>query len=53
MCPEQKIAEAATLRNEDDFRRQAIMEEAVMSLRRQHPGQIVTKGRNHVLLASA
>jgi ubiquinone/menaquinone biosynthesis C-methylase UbiE len=35
----------------DDFRRQAIMDDAVMTLRQDHPGRIVTKGRNHVLLA--
>ena len=29
------------------------MEDAVMTLREEHPGRIVTKGRNHVLLASA
>jgi ubiquinone/menaquinone biosynthesis C-methylase UbiE len=44
---------AARIEGTDDFRRQAIMEEAVVTLRRQHPGRIVTKGRNHVLLASA
>lgn len=44
---------AARIEGMDDFRRQAIMEDAVMTLRQEHPGRIVTKGRNHVLLASA
>jgi hypothetical protein len=44
---------AARIEGTDDFRRQAIMEDAVMTLRQEHPGRIVTKGRNHVLLASA
>jgi ubiquinone/menaquinone biosynthesis C-methylase UbiE len=44
---------ATRIEGMDDFRRQAIMEEAVMTLRQEHPGRIVTKGRNHVLLASA
>ena len=44
---------AARIEGMDDFRRQAIMEDAVVTLRQDHPGRIVTKGRNHVLLASA
>jgi ubiquinone/menaquinone biosynthesis C-methylase UbiE len=44
---------AARIEGMDDFRRQAIMEDAVTTLRQEHPGRIVTKGRNHVLLASA
>ena len=36
-----------------EVRRQAMMDDAVMTLRQDHPGQIVTKGRNHVLLAVA
>ena len=44
---------AARLEGIDDFRRQAIMDDAVRTLLQDHPGQIVTKGRNHVLLAVA
>ena len=44
---------AARIEGMDDFRRQAIMDDAVATLRKDHPGRIVTKGRNHVLLASA
>jgi len=44
---------AARIEGMDEFRRQAIMDEAVVTLRQDHPGRIVTKGRNHVLLASA
>jgi ubiquinone/menaquinone biosynthesis C-methylase UbiE len=44
---------AARIEGLDDLRRQAIMDDAVMTVRADHPGQIVTKGRNHVLLAVA
>jgi ubiquinone/menaquinone biosynthesis C-methylase UbiE len=44
---------AARIEGMDDFRRQAIKEDAVVTLRQDHPGPIVTKGRNHVLLAVA
>lgn len=44
---------AARIEGMDEVRRQAIMDDAVMSLRPDHPGKIVTKGRNHVLLARA
>jgi ubiquinone/menaquinone biosynthesis C-methylase UbiE len=44
---------AARIEGMDDVRRQAIMDEAVATLRLDHPGRIVTKGRNHVLLARA
>jgi ubiquinone/menaquinone biosynthesis C-methylase UbiE len=44
---------AARIEGMDDFRRQAIMDDAVMTLRQDYPGRIVTKGRNHVLLARA
>lgn len=44
---------AARIEGIDEIRRQAMMDDAVMTLRQDHPGRIVTKGRNHVLLASA
>ena len=44
---------AARIEGLDDVRRQAIMDDAVATLRQDHPGRIVTKGRNHVLLARA
>lgn len=44
---------ATRIEGMDDIRRQAIMDEAVATLRQDHPGRIVTKGRNHVLLARA
>jgi len=37
----------------DGIRRQAIMDDAVMTLRQDHPGRIVTKGGTRVLLARA
>jgi ubiquinone/menaquinone biosynthesis C-methylase UbiE len=37
----------------DAGRRQAFIDDAVTSLRRDHPGAIETVGRNHVLLATA
>lgn len=42
---------AARLEGTDEIRRQAIREDAVETLLREFPGAIVTKGRNHVLLA--
>jgi ubiquinone/menaquinone biosynthesis C-methylase UbiE len=42
---------AARIEGMDDLRRQAIMDEAVITLHKDNPGRIVTKGRNHVLLA--
>jgi len=44
---------AARIEGMDEIRRQAIMDDAVVTLRRDHPGRIVTRGRNHVLLAVA
>jgi ubiquinone/menaquinone biosynthesis C-methylase UbiE len=44
---------AARIEGIDEIRRQAMMDDAVVTLRQGHPGRIVTKGRNHVLLASA
>jgi SAM-dependent methyltransferase len=44
---------AARIEGMDEVRRQDIMEDAVVTLRIDHPGRIVTKGRNHVLLARA
>jgi ubiquinone/menaquinone biosynthesis C-methylase UbiE len=44
---------AARIEGMDDIRRQAIMDDAVVTLRQDHPGRIVTRGRNHVLLALA
>jgi ubiquinone/menaquinone biosynthesis C-methylase UbiE len=42
---------AARIEGMDDVRRQAIMDDAIETLRQDHPGRIVTNGRNHVLLA--
>ena len=44
---------AARIEGIDDDRRQDIMDDAIEALRRDHPGRIETKGRNHVLLARA
>jgi len=44
---------ASRIEGMDEIRRQAMMDDAVVTLRQDHPGRIVTKGRNHVLLASA
>jgi ubiquinone/menaquinone biosynthesis C-methylase UbiE len=44
---------AARLEGTDGIRRQAIMDDAIETLRRDHPGRIETKGRNHVLFAQA
>lgn len=44
---------ASRLEGSDSVRRQAIMDDAIETLRRDYPGTIVTKGRNHVLLAQA
>jgi ubiquinone/menaquinone biosynthesis C-methylase UbiE len=44
---------AARTEGLDDIRRQAIMDEAIATLGKDHPGRIVTKGSNHVLLAVA
>ena len=44
---------AARLEGMDGVRRQAIMDDAIATLRRDHPGRIETKGRNHVLFAQA
>lgn len=44
---------AARTEGIDDDRRQDIMDDAVETLRRDNPGRIETKGRNHVLLARA
>ena len=42
---------ASRLEGMDKVRRQAIMDDAIETLRRDHPGRIETKGRNHVLYA--
>jgi ubiquinone/menaquinone biosynthesis C-methylase UbiE len=47
------VASAARVEGMEEVRRQAMMEDAVKTLRKDHPGRIVTKGRNHVLLAVA
>ena len=47
------VDSASRIEGIDEIRRQAMMDEAVVTLRQDHPGRIVTKGRNHVLLASA
>jgi ubiquinone/menaquinone biosynthesis C-methylase UbiE len=44
---------AARLEGTDEIRRQAIMDDAIETLRRAYPGRIETKGRNHVLYAKA
>jgi ubiquinone/menaquinone biosynthesis C-methylase UbiE len=44
---------ASRLEGMDEVRRQEIMDDAITTLRRQHPGRIETKGRNHVLFAEA
>ena len=44
---------ASRIEGMDEIRRQAMMDDAVVTLRQDHPGRIVTKGRNHVLLTSA
>jgi ubiquinone/menaquinone biosynthesis C-methylase UbiE len=44
---------AARIEGMDDVRRQAIMSDAIETLRRDNPGRIETKGRNHVLFARA
>ena len=44
---------AARIEGMDEIRRQAIMDDAVVTLRQDYPGPIVTRGRNHVLLALA
>jgi ubiquinone/menaquinone biosynthesis C-methylase UbiE len=44
---------AARLEGIDGDRRQAIMDEAIDTVRREYPGPIETKGRNHVLFAQA
>jgi ubiquinone/menaquinone biosynthesis C-methylase UbiE len=47
------VASAARIEGMEEVRRQAMMEDAAMTLCKDHPGRIVTKGRNHVLLAVA
>jgi ubiquinone/menaquinone biosynthesis C-methylase UbiE len=44
---------ASRLEGIDGKSRQAFMEDAISTLRRDHPGVIETKGRNHVLFARA
>lgn len=44
---------AARVERLADDRRQAFMQDAIASLRRDHPGAIETVGRNHVLSATA
>jgi ubiquinone/menaquinone biosynthesis C-methylase UbiE len=44
---------ASRLEGMDGDRRQAIMDDAIETLKRGHPGRIETKGRNHVLFAQA
>ena len=44
---------ASRLEGIDGESRQAFMEDAIATLRRDHPGAIETKGRNHVLFAEA
>lgn len=42
---------AARVEGTDAVRRQAIKDDAISTVGRQHPGRIKTKGRNHVLFA--
>jgi ubiquinone/menaquinone biosynthesis C-methylase UbiE len=44
---------ASRLEGIDEEARQAFMEDAIATLRRDHPGAIETKGRNHVLFAQS
>jgi ubiquinone/menaquinone biosynthesis C-methylase UbiE len=44
---------AARLEGMDEIRRQAITDDAIETLRRDYPGRIETKARNHVLYARA
>jgi hypothetical protein len=44
---------AARLEGMDEVRRQAIMDDAIETLRRDYPGRIETKAANHVLYAKA
>lgn len=44
---------ASRLEGSDEVRRQAIRDDAIKSLRTEHPGAIETNGRNHVLFAQA
>lgn len=46
-------ASAARLEGMDPIARQAVMHDAIATLKREHPGRIETKGWNHVLLAQA
>ena len=47
------VLSAARLEGTGASRRQAIMDDAIETLRRDRPGKIETKGRNHVLFAEA
>jgi ubiquinone/menaquinone biosynthesis C-methylase UbiE len=47
------VDSAARIEGMDVIRRQAMMNEAIETVRRDNPGSIETKGRNHVLLAEA
>jgi SAM-dependent methyltransferase len=47
------VDSAARIEGMDAVRRQAMMNEAIETLRRDNPGPIETKGRNHVLFAEA
>ncbi|MDQ6880024.1 MAG: methyltransferase domain-containing protein [Candidatus Dormibacteraeota bacterium] len=44
---------ATRMEGVDDVRRQTLMDDAVETLKREHPGPIETKGRIHVLFAQA
>ena len=46
-------ASASRLEGLDPIPRQALMDDAIATLKREHPGRIETKGRNHVLFAEA
>lgn len=46
-------ASASRLEGLEPIPRQALMDDAIATLKREHPGRIETKGRNHVLFAQA
>lgn len=46
-------ASASRLEGLGPMPRQALMDDAIATLKREHPGRIETKGRNHVLFAQA
>jgi stress-induced morphogen len=47
------VDSAARIEGMDEIRRHAMVNEAIETLLRDHPGPVETKGRNHVLFAEA